>query len=80
MNACVTKPKAQKFFGKCLLEDGETTVVLVARAASEAEASTRLHQFYRISMVLDILTTEQMMAERNTRKPSILRGTTASYV
>jgi len=65
----------QRFFGKCLTEDGEM-VTLVVRATSEAEASRKLHGGYRITMVVDILTKEQIMMERMLRRPSLLKGFT----
>jgi len=74
----MTRPQeqvVQRFFGKCLTEDGEM-VTLVVRATSEAEASRKLHSGYRITMVVDILTQEQVMMERMLRRPSLLKGFT----
>jgi len=67
------KKAIRKFYGKCLLPDGDT-VTLAVQASDEAEASRRLHKNYRISMVMDFLTKEQLVAERMKQKRSLLQS------
>lgn len=66
--AVLTRPQTgvgvvQKFFAKCITEDWEE-VILIARATSEAEASEKIHNGYRVMMVMDILTEDAHMMER----------------
>lgn len=66
----VKKPKVKltKFYGQCEMLDGSVTFI-VAKAACEQDVSKQLHK-YRIAMVLDILTEDEMDKVWDRLKPS----------
>jgi hypothetical protein len=66
------KIKLLKFFGKCLMPDGSTAVIVV-KTASIQEANVKLHKGYRINVVLDILTEAEMPREWAKLKPSLIQ-------
>lgn len=71
-----TAPKRlTKYFGKCLLKNGQTAVI-VAKAASEAEASRKLHEGYTVQVVEELVREEDMPREWAKIKPSLLQRST----
>lgn len=67
--ARIPRPKPRKYYGLCMREDG-TEITLVARAFSEQEACRQLHR-YNIVMVLDLLTSEDIAAQKKSRRGSM---------
>lgn len=65
----VRKPKPTKYYGKCMSSTGKE-IVLVAKAYSEIEACEQLHRNYTIIMVLDLITSEEVEARKNSRRGS----------
>lgn len=85
-SASLTRPQAlnrgrdkhqdlQKFHGKCITGDWEE-VFLVVTASSEAEASKKLHEGYKIRMVLEIRTEAEhsLHRDKNLIRPSLSLG------
>lgn len=67
--------KVRRWFCMCVTPEGEN-VILVARTASVAEASQRIHQGYSVDYIEDILTPKQM----DMRKAHLRKDYTATAI
>lgn len=67
----VKKPKVKltKFYGQCEMPDGSVTFI-VAKAVDISDVSAQLHRGYKIAMLLDILTADEMDRVWARLKPS----------
>lgn len=66
------KVQLTKYFGKCLMPDGSVSV-LVAKATDAREACEKLHKGYRIDLVMELMTEEEMPKEWAKIKPSLIQ-------
>ena len=73
----VVSKRPSKWHCLCLMESGKE-VFITTRAATAAEASSKVHNGYAVEYVMEILTHEQMERRKAHLKPSIV-GAVVNY-